>query len=116
MLVENFVTHPEDTFHEQRGLCRPLQRQQQKRNKKKGKRDHLSIVSQNFNGVMNESQLDEIHLQMKQHCLGIICGQEGRRPTKSMTRWDTNELFVAFEEPSENVSMKKDGIFFFFYT
>jgi exonuclease III len=61
---------------------------------------------------MNESQLEEIHLQMKQLHIGIVCGQEGRRPTASMTRWDTEELLVAFEDVTDNTSMKKDGNFF----
>ena len=112
MTCNNLGRQRESNFYAQRGLGRSLLRQQQKKNKKNGNREHLSIVSQNFNGVMNENQLEEVHLQMRQHRIGIVCGQEGRRPTKSMTRWDTEELFVAFEESSENVSMKKDGNFF----
>ena len=87
-------------------------RQQQKLNKKKGK--ILSICTQNFNGTMGEVQVEEAYLQMQRLRVGILCGQEGRRPTSAMTRWDTNELFIAFETENEfeNVNMKKDGNFF----
>ena len=92
---------------------RQTERRKQKENKKKGKDAALTVVSQNFNGIMNEEQLDEAHLSMKKLGVGIMCGQEGRRPTTSMTRWDTEELLIAFEEPgAQQGNMKKDGCFF----
>jgi exonuclease III len=74
----------------------------------------LNICTQNFNGIMGENQMEEAYLQMKKLDIGILCGQEGRRPSQAITRWDTEELMITFESDNimGNTSMKKDGNFF----
>ena len=58
-------------------------------------------------------QMEEVHLQMKRQEIDIVCGQEGRRPSTALTRWDTEELLIAFEDADdeENTGMKKMGTF-----
>jgi len=49
--------------------------------------------------------VEEAYLQAQRLSVGILCGQEGRRPTSA--------LFIAFEteNENENVNMKKYGNF-----
>ena len=91
---------------------RKLVRIQQKVNKRKGKDSKVVICSQNFNGNLNEMQMEEVHLQMTKLNIDIVCGQEGRRPSTALTRWDTEELLITFEEEGSASRMKKDGNFF----
>jgi exonuclease III len=104
--------------HETDG-AKNARRQEERRSRKsnRGKRTSEQIVSmatQNFNGIMGEKQMEEAYLSMKQRNIGILFGQEGRRPKHSETRWDSEELLVAYEDEILHActNMKKDGNFF----
>ena len=58
--------------------------------------------------------MEEAHLSMKRRNIDIPFGQEGRRPKHSETRWDSEELLVAYEDEIlyACTNMKKDGNFF----
>ena len=94
---------------------RHKERQTRKANKKKGKgKETITMVTQNFNGIMGETQVEEMYLQMKHLHVDIMCGQEGRRPQASLTRWDSEELMLGFEPKKKEgeTNYKKDGNFF----
>jgi len=74
----------------------------------------LKMATQNFNGGLGEGKMEEAVSNMQRRNLGIVFGQEGRRRTKKMERWDTGEIFLPAARDSSNadVSRKKDGNFF----
>jgi hypothetical protein len=73
------------------------------------------MATQNFNGGLGEGKMEEAVSNMQLRNLGIVFGQEGRRRTKKMERWDTGEIFLPAAQDSSkvDVSRKKDGNFFF---
>jgi hypothetical protein len=74
----------------------------------------LRVATQNFNGGAGEAKMEEAVSNVKQRNLGVIFGQEGRRRTKKMERWDTGEMLLPAARDISNagVSRKKDGNFF----
>ena len=104
-----------ETYNRQLRERRHVEKQTRKANKKANKNnEEMTVVTQNFNGIMGEKQLEEMYLQMKTTKIDIVCGQEGRRPQRALNRWDTEELFIGFEPKKKigEMNYKKDGNFF----
>jgi exonuclease III len=51
---------------------------------------------------------------MQRQKIDIVCGQEGRRPTSALQRWDSNELLICGkpDPPTAGNNRQKDGNFF----
>ena len=89
------------------------ERRARKIRKKTNSTQTLVIATQNVNGSINEAKKEEAAMQMRALKIGIVCGQEGRRTTRSMERWDTGELYIACgKNDDRDVARKKDGNFF----
>ena len=91
-------------------------REKQERKLRRRKDEHEKIIAytQNFNGSLSEDKREEVSRQMRRQKIGIVFGQEGRRPKATIERWDTGELLIAFGDCKKNNAngMKKDGNFF----
>jgi exonuclease III len=85
-----------------------------KQNKQLGHSDMLVACFQNFNGSSSREKIEEAVRVMSDQNIGIVFGQEGRRPVNSVERFDTGHLFIAFGGlGSRSASnMRKDGNFF----
>jgi hypothetical protein len=92
---------------------RAAERARRKANKKCKKNETLVACSQNFNGGSSREKMEEISRQMQQQKIGIVFGQEGRRPNENHGRWDTGEVFIGFGGKQNKQSNKlKEGNFF----
>ena len=84
-------------------------------NKRKNNDDSIVTCSQNYNGSSSREKLEETSREMRAQKIGIVFGQEGRRPKNQIQRWDTGEAFIAFggeESKTDGDNRKKDGNFF----
>ena len=114
---DNVATCLADTLTEKLQAKR-ARRKREKMARKEKKRTAantvLRMATQNFNGGLGEGKMEEAVANMQLRNLGIVFGQEGRRRTKKMERWDTGEIFLpaARDTPNAEVSRKKDGNFF----
>ena len=100
---------------EKKRIRRKNEKKQRKMNKRKNNDDSIVICSQNYNGSSSREKLEETSREMRAQKIGIVFGQEGRRPKNQIQRWDTGEAFIAFggeESKTDGDNRKKDGNFF----
>jgi len=98
---------------EEKKVRRAAERARRKMNKKRNQNDVLIACSQNYNGSSSRDKMEETSRQMQRQKIGIVFGQEGRRPSDNLERRDTGELFIGFgEKPQAGPNTLKDGNFF----
>jgi endonuclease/exonuclease/phosphatase family metal-dependent hydrolase len=96
-------------------MRRKKEKKQRKLNKRKNNDVSIVMCSQNYNGSSSREKLEETSREMRAQKIGIVFGQEGRRPAAQIQRRDTDEAFITFgggDTTNDNDNRKEDGNFF----
>jgi hypothetical protein len=95
MYNDDSVTPPPAETPAEKKKRRPAERARRKENKKKKQNEILIACSQNYNGSSSRDKTEETPRQMQRQKIGIVFGQEGRRPSENLERWDTARYLLA---------------------